>query len=65
MLIDGKYFENRSIMPILATFYEFKSRFEKSWLRKVRRPIFNLMFSESTCSGLSKIRNLFFRELLG
>jgi hypothetical protein len=24
---------------------------------KLREPIFNLMFSESTCSGVSKIRN--------
>jgi hypothetical protein len=40
--------------PILATFYEFKSRFEKSNL-----------FSISTNSGLSKISNLFLRALLG
>jgi hypothetical protein len=32
---------------ILATFYEFKSRFEKSWLTELRRPIF-LIFPEST-----------------
>jgi hypothetical protein len=32
-----------------ATFYEFKSRFEKSWL------VSTLIFSDSTCSGVSKI----------
>jgi hypothetical protein len=50
--------------PILATFYEFKSRFEKSWLTELRRPILNLIFPESTCSGASKISNdIFFHGI--
>jgi hypothetical protein len=39
---------NRSIFDKFScTFYEFKSRFEKSCWSKLREPIFNLMFSES------------------
>jgi hypothetical protein len=42
-----------------------KSRFEKSWWAELRKPIFNLMFSESTCSGVSKIGNLYFARIFG
>jgi hypothetical protein len=43
---------NLLFLFLFLTFYKLKSRFEKSWLI--------WFFSESTCSGLSKISNLFF-----
>jgi hypothetical protein len=48
-------------LTILATFYELKI-----WSSKLRGPIFNLMYSESTFSGVSKIINQKnFHALLG
>jgi hypothetical protein len=44
-------------LPILATFYEVKITFLKKLVGGAQ--VTNLMFYDSTCSGVSKISNLF------
>jgi hypothetical protein len=57
--IAAKSLKIGQFLPILATFYEFKSRFEKNQSNQEPYLICLFSFSESACSGVSKTENHF------